>query len=305
MSVMYLQLVFTTLQWRHNAHNGVSNTNLSIVYSTVHSGAVKENIKAAPLAFVGNSPVTGEFPAQSASNAKNVSIWWRHHDKTDSQATMYHNGQLMRFSHMLYNFELSKSHHQISHNPITKYILSLFRDLKQYVGAHAPGGKDAFLAGPDSEIQNGANLVGHWLDFAQTGAERVLCMSVSWEDVGQRPPNRLAVQKHRATEDEKQQRRPSWKRQRQTHSNLRRAHSGGEPTGRSVRAWIGTQRPQIKEWARNLAVGSAQFSRKIVVKHPWLRDPTTAGNSDPLPPQPVRHIMAHICCWFSCLRWPP
>ena len=28
----------------------------------------------------GNSPGTGEFPAQRASNAENVSIWWRHHD---------------------------------------------------------------------------------------------------------------------------------------------------------------------------------------------------------------------------------
>ena len=28
----------------------------------------------------GNSSVTGEFPAQRASNAKNVSIWWRHQD---------------------------------------------------------------------------------------------------------------------------------------------------------------------------------------------------------------------------------
>ena len=28
---------------------------------------------------VGNSQVTGEFPAQRASNAENVSIWWRHH----------------------------------------------------------------------------------------------------------------------------------------------------------------------------------------------------------------------------------
>ena len=27
----------------------------------------------------GNSPVTGEFPSQRASNAENVSIWWRHH----------------------------------------------------------------------------------------------------------------------------------------------------------------------------------------------------------------------------------
>ena len=26
----------------------------------------------------GNSPVTGEYPAQMASNAENVSIWWRH-----------------------------------------------------------------------------------------------------------------------------------------------------------------------------------------------------------------------------------
>ena len=26
-----------------------------------------------------NSPVTGEFPAQRASNAENVDIWWRHH----------------------------------------------------------------------------------------------------------------------------------------------------------------------------------------------------------------------------------
>ena len=27
----------------------------------------------------GNSPLTGEFPAQRVSNAENVSIWWRHH----------------------------------------------------------------------------------------------------------------------------------------------------------------------------------------------------------------------------------
>ena len=30
----------------------------------------------------GNSPGTGEFPAQMASNAENVSIWWRHHHIT-------------------------------------------------------------------------------------------------------------------------------------------------------------------------------------------------------------------------------
>ena len=32
-----------------------------------------------PGTCAGNSPGTGEFPAQIASNAENVSIWWRHH----------------------------------------------------------------------------------------------------------------------------------------------------------------------------------------------------------------------------------
>ena len=42
---------------------------------------IKENIKAPrhwPLC--GEFPGTGEFPAQMASNAENVSIWWRHHE---------------------------------------------------------------------------------------------------------------------------------------------------------------------------------------------------------------------------------
>ena len=35
----------------------------------------------------GNSPVTDEFPAQRASNAENVSIWWRHHEIVHCVAT--------------------------------------------------------------------------------------------------------------------------------------------------------------------------------------------------------------------------
>ena len=33
---------------------------------------------------VGKSPGTGEFPAQMASYAENISIWWRHHDTVAS-----------------------------------------------------------------------------------------------------------------------------------------------------------------------------------------------------------------------------
>ena len=57
-------------------------TSLTTVCSTVYSGAdqIKENIKALRhWPCTGNSPVIGEFPAQMASNTKNVSIWWRHH----------------------------------------------------------------------------------------------------------------------------------------------------------------------------------------------------------------------------------
>ena len=33
----------------------------------------------------GNSPVTSEFPTQRASNAENVSIWWRHHARSPNR----------------------------------------------------------------------------------------------------------------------------------------------------------------------------------------------------------------------------
>ena len=57
-------------------------TSLTIVHSTVYTDADK--IKHQKLGVTGlcadNSPGTGEFPAQMASNEENVSIWWRHHD---------------------------------------------------------------------------------------------------------------------------------------------------------------------------------------------------------------------------------
>ena len=51
-------------------------TSLTIVYSAVYSDAdQRKHQSSASLAFVRD-----EFPAQMASNAENVSIWWRHHD---------------------------------------------------------------------------------------------------------------------------------------------------------------------------------------------------------------------------------
>ena len=56
-------------------------TSVSIVYSAVCSGADLGNIIARVTGLCGgNSPVTGEFPAQRTRNAEIVSIWWRHHE---------------------------------------------------------------------------------------------------------------------------------------------------------------------------------------------------------------------------------
>ena len=55
-------------------------TNLKIVYSTAYSGAEQRKYQSsASLAFVREFNGTGEFPAQMASKAENVSIWWRQH----------------------------------------------------------------------------------------------------------------------------------------------------------------------------------------------------------------------------------
>ena len=47
------------------------NTSLTIVYSTIYSGAdQRKHQSPASLAFAGNSLVTSELPAQKASNAE-------------------------------------------------------------------------------------------------------------------------------------------------------------------------------------------------------------------------------------------
>ena len=56
-------------------------TSLTIVYSTIYSDAGQKKSKARVTGLCeGNLLGTGEFPAQRASNAENVSIWWRHHE---------------------------------------------------------------------------------------------------------------------------------------------------------------------------------------------------------------------------------
>ena len=65
-----------TLQWRHDERDGVSNHQSDdCLLKRLFRGRTK---KASTLRvtgiYVGNSPVTGEFHAQLASNAENVCL---------------------------------------------------------------------------------------------------------------------------------------------------------------------------------------------------------------------------------------
>ena len=70
-----------SLQWRHNDHDGVSNHQPhGCLLNRLFRRRSKKTSKLRVTGLcVGNSPGTGKFPAQMASNAENVSIWWRHH----------------------------------------------------------------------------------------------------------------------------------------------------------------------------------------------------------------------------------
>ena len=68
------------LQWRHNERDGVSNYQPHDCSLNRLFKAQKKTSKLRVTGLCeGNSPATGEFPAQRASDAENVSIWWRHH----------------------------------------------------------------------------------------------------------------------------------------------------------------------------------------------------------------------------------
>ena len=70
-------------KWCHNGHGGVLNHQ---PHDCLLNGLFRRRSKKTWKLRVtglcaGNSPGTGQFPAQMASNAENVSIWWRHHVK--------------------------------------------------------------------------------------------------------------------------------------------------------------------------------------------------------------------------------
>ena len=79
-----------SLLWRHNGGGSVSNHQ---PHDCLHKCLFRYRWKKTSKLCVtglcaGNSPGTGQFPAQMASNAANVSIWWRHHAYSLSQGPL-------------------------------------------------------------------------------------------------------------------------------------------------------------------------------------------------------------------------
>ena len=71
------------LQWRHNERHSVSNHQpRDCLFNCLFRRRSKKTSKLRVTGLCeGNSPWTGEFPAQRTSKAENVSIWWRHHER--------------------------------------------------------------------------------------------------------------------------------------------------------------------------------------------------------------------------------
>ena len=125
---------YYSLRWRHNEHDDVSNhLRLYCLLNRLFRCRSKKTPKLRVAGLCeGNSPMTGEFPTQRASNAENVSISWRHHVLTI--------GEYRHLSICLSVFrEVSLSIRLFSFQNIDKISLSvssslfIFYDLHQFL----------------------------------------------------------------------------------------------------------------------------------------------------------------------------
>ena len=93
-SVM-IYIIIVALEWRHNGLDNVSNHQPhNCLLNSLFKRRSKKTSKLRVTGLCeGNSAGTGEFPAQMASNAENVSICWRHHGITTSLENGYKDTQ--------------------------------------------------------------------------------------------------------------------------------------------------------------------------------------------------------------------
>ena len=111
-------------------------TNLTIVYSTVYSRARSMETSKLRISGLcaGNSPVTGEFPAQRSSNAKNASIWWRHQVcPWSSPYTIYPVKSRLQFDALSCKYVGGNPHEADTEGAVLKWRTCSVRGLNIYV----------------------------------------------------------------------------------------------------------------------------------------------------------------------------
>ena len=84
-------LLLQTLQWRHNRRDGVSNhqPHDCLLNRLFRRRSKKTSQHRVTGLCAGNSPVTGEIPAQRASNGEKASIWWRQYEIVTTRIMKY------------------------------------------------------------------------------------------------------------------------------------------------------------------------------------------------------------------------
>ena len=85
-------IIVYALQWRHNGRDGVSNhqPQCCLLNRLFKRRSNKTSKLCVTGLCVGNSPVTGEFPAKMDRNAENVSICWLHRVSTEFKPVAWH-----------------------------------------------------------------------------------------------------------------------------------------------------------------------------------------------------------------------
>ena len=117
------------LPWRRNERDCVSNHQpFDCLLNCLFGHRLNNTSKLSVTALCeGNSPVTGEFPAQKSSNAENVSIWWRHHDWNVSQGTSCVLSQhwfRQCYHYLIHCWPRSPTQYASHHNEWTQWIIT-------------------------------------------------------------------------------------------------------------------------------------------------------------------------------------
>ena len=155
------------LQWHHNGRNGTSNHQphdclLNWLFRRRWKTTSKLRITGL---CEGNSPVTSEFPAQMASNAENVSIWWRHH------VILFFPDRSKMGMHLMGLLAIAVFY-------ILILLVGIWAARKQKSTEAAPDSEDVMLAGRNIGVLVGIfTMTGMWLSLTHLPLDKMAAIS--------------------------------------------------------------------------------------------------------------------------------